>query len=170
MRRNFLTFNCIKDLVIVKTDLYEDFRGKNIEGFNKEVYKTPPFDKLDFTVDSFSYSKRGVLRGFHGDKLNWKIIQCIYGAIQFKAIDLRTDSPTYKKVFHTYLYSHEPTQILLPPGIVNAHQCISEYCIFFYKLSHNYTPQDAQLSVKWNDPEFNLNWDISEPILSDRDK
>jgi dTDP-4-dehydrorhamnose 3,5-epimerase len=171
MRRHFNLDNPIKDLVVIETDAFLDFRGQNAEGFNQELYsEVPQIKGLDFKVDSFSWSKQGVLRGFHGDTENWKMIQCLYGVIHFKALDLRKDSPTYGKIFERNLSANNPTQILLPAGIVNAHQCLSEECLFFYKLSKGYTSQADQLSVKWNDPTYNFRWPIPTPILSERDK
>jgi len=146
-------------------DKFEDFRGLNFE-----IYK--PNDYPSFKLDSCSMSKRKVLRGFHGDTVNDKLIQCLHGKIQFYVIDMRETSPTYLNVQLWWLDSRFPTQILVPAGVVNAHLCLSEECTFFYKWSEGYVPINQQIHVKWNDPRFKdkVNWIYKNPILSDRDK
>jgi len=44
--------------------------------------------------------------------------------------------------------------------------------MFHYKLTEEYTPQEDQISIKWDDPEYNISWPISKTnaILSDRDR
>jgi dTDP-4-dehydrorhamnose 3,5-epimerase len=142
---------------------FEDARGINFEIYQQNDYPV-------FKLDSCSMSKKRVLRGFHGDMKNWKLIQCLSGKIKFVLIDMREDSGTFLKVKMWYLDSKNPTQILVPPGVVNAHLCLSDECTFFYKWSEGYVPIDQQIHVKWNDPKHNIPWGIKNPILSDRDK
>jgi len=161
----------IDGLLEIKLDKFEDIRGVNFEGYNKSIYnKLDKFPVKEFLIDSFSISKKNSLRGFHGDKFNWKMIQCLYGEIQFFAIDYRETSKTYLNVIEFSLNGKNPNQILLPPSVVNAHLCISGECLFAYKLSNNYAKPEDQLHIKWNDPRFNLNWKTQNAVLSNRDK
>jgi dTDP-4-dehydrorhamnose 3,5-epimerase len=160
----------IKDLVMIKRHRYPDYRGQNWEGYNEDLYQEcSQFKDLKFKVDSYSRSHAGVIRGFHGDLENWKLITCLKGEFDFKAIDIRENSPTFGNIYELKLTEYFPSQVLLPPGVVNAHLAISP-CIFAYKLSNGYVGPEKQLHIKWNDPKFNLSWKISNPILSDRDK
>ena len=131
-----------------------------------ELYRVP---KLQFVVDSFSVSRKDTLRGFHGDFVTWKLIQCLQGTIQLVVIDVKPESPTYKKVETFHLNDKNRKQVVIPPGCVNAHLCISETCIFNYKLANQFTKQEQQLHVKWNDPEYKVYWPVANPILSQRD-
>ena len=54
----------IKDLVLIKTDIYKDKRG-----FFKEIEKNKILKKK-FIFDCFSYSKKNTLRGLHLQKKN----------------------------------------------------------------------------------------------------
>jgi len=167
----------IKDLIVFKPDIYRDYRGENVETFNPDFFDkalsiVDEFreQKLKFVVDSFSFSRKGVLRGFHGDTKAWKLIQCIEGSIFFAVVDLRKDSPTFNNVETFLLDDKDRHQILVPRGCVNAHLCLSETCTFFYKLTYGYVEPEDQLTLKWYEPEYNINWPISTPILSLRDK
>ena len=173
MNRLVKKSNKIQDLLVISSDIYYDFRGENCELFNKKDYKKILDDnnihEIDFVVDSFSFSKKDVLRGFHGDTKTWKLIECLQGEIYFVVLDLRNKSKTYgnHEIFH--LNDKNRLQVLVPAGCVNAHLCISNTCIFHYKLSELYTKQEDQMNVKWNDPRHEIYWPISNPILSERD-
>jgi dTDP-4-dehydrorhamnose 3,5-epimerase len=170
--------NCkIKDLFIIQPECFSDYRGENFEGYNENLYNkifcsSESWTKGNnkFIVDSFSKSRKNVLRGFHGDVFTWKLIECLKGSIYFAVIDLRKDSETFG-VHQTFtLTEHNKHQILVPNGCVNAHFCLTEECLFHYKFTHEYVSQKDQIHVKWNDPKYNVFWPIADPILSCRDK
>jgi dTDP-4-dehydrorhamnose 3,5-epimerase len=170
---NIALYKNIKNLVSFTPEIWRDYRGENCETYNNVVFshllKKANIENIKFKVDSFSFSKKNTLRGFHGDTKNWKLIQCLKGEIYFVVIDLNPQSPTFNNVESFNLNDKSRTQILVPPKCVNAHLCMSEECIFFYKLSHNYVGQEHQLHVKWNDPKYDIFWPIENPILSLRD-
>jgi dTDP-4-dehydrorhamnose 3,5-epimerase len=159
--------NKITGLVTFEPESYYDYRGENVETFNQEVYER--FVPEPFVVDSVSRSMKGVLRGFHGDKFAWKLIQCLYGSVHFVVIDVRPESPTKTYVQTFNLNDKNRLQVLVPAGCVNAHLCVSNECLFHYKLTHGYVKPEDQLHIKWNDPQFDIYWPIDNPILSQRD-
>lgn len=159
----------ILGLMEFKLDSFRDHRGQNFEIFNVEDSEIM---ELPFRLDSCSVSKKNVLRGFHGDFCNWKLIQCLFGRIQFFVIDMREGSETFMNVKEFILDAKEPTQILVPSRVVNAHLCLSDECVFYYKWTDGYVPVSKQIHVKWNDSRFRdkIKWQTDTPILSDRDK
>ena len=55
----------------------------------------------------------------------------------------------------------------------NGHLCLSDSCLFHYKLSYKgkYFDVDKQKVLKWNDTRVNIKWPIkSKPIMSMRDE
>lgn len=167
----------IKDLFLLRPESFSDYRGENFEGFNEESYGKI-FSTSDnwrngnnkFIVDSFSKSRKDVLRGFHGDSVSWKLIECLKGSIYFVVIDTRKDSKTFGMHQSFTLNEYNKHQILIPNGCVNAHLCITDECLFHYKLTHQYVAQKDQIHIKWNDPNYNVFWPIKNPILSQRDQ
>ncbi len=163
----------IRDVITLQPEIFYDHRGENVETFYSEAFKSNckrfGIPELDFKVDSFSFSKKNVLRGFHGDNKTWKLVQCLQGEIQLAIIDIRENSATVNAVETFFLNDRNRFQVLIPAGCVNAHLCLSDTCIFAYKLSYHYVRQDEQLHVKWNDVRYNLYWPIQNPILSKRD-
>jgi len=154
----------INGLTHIKLDTFEDYRG--------EIWTIYSEDYCDysFVADKITISQKGVLRGFHGDPYTAKLIACLSGKLQLAVVDLRKDSGTYGNVDNFVLCDDDPSLVIVPEGCVNAHQCLSEKCVFYYKWSEQYRGPDHQITVAWNDPEIGINWQIETPILSERDK
>lgn len=144
---------------------------KDDRGFNGEIYKKENYQDLpDFKLDSYSCSKQGVIRGFHGDLINDKLIHILMGEVKLILIDIRPKSSTYNSV--SQYIGEIGKQIFVPAGVVNAHQCLTGNCLFYYKWSVGYVPPEKQLHVKWNDVKYSekIKWTIPNPILSERDQ
>ena len=127
----------IDDCIILKPDIYYDYRGEYIETYNKNIYKT--ICEKEFVVDDISVSRRNVLRGLHGDFKTWKLIQCLYGAILQVVVDWRKNSSTYKQHLTFSINDKNRWQVLIPAGCLNGHLCLSKQCIFSYKQTQYYT-------------------------------
>ena len=179
---NYGVISKIEDVVIVQPTVHYDNRGENVETFCAKYYKMMFSNNEDFrdnltpgkqfVVDSISLSTKNVIRGLHGDNKTWKLVQCLKGSIYVVVLDVRKQSPTYKHYDKFYINDKNRHQILIPPGCVNGHLCLSDECIFHYKLTEEYLPPEEQISIKWDDPEYNISWPISKTnsILSDRDR
>ena len=127
---------------------------------------------MKFNHDKFSLSKKNVLRGLHGDEKTWKLISCPYGKFLLVVVNCVKKSKDYLK-WKSWILSHQNgVQILVPPNYANGHLCLSDKCLFHYKLSYkgSYIDADQQFSLKWNDPALKINWKITKPTLSNRDK
>lgn len=121
-----------------------------------------------FVQDKVSHSKYGTIRGFHGDAKTTKLISCLYGEFLLVTYDLAS------RQRREYLMSHHEKNtrsILVPPNVLNAHQCLSDECILFYKWSEYYTRPEDQYSVYYGDEDINAKWiRTRETIVSDRDR
>jgi dTDP-4-dehydrorhamnose 3,5-epimerase len=154
----------IKDLVSIKLDTFQDYRGEIWTVYSEE------YTDLKFVADKITISRFGVLRGLHGDPHTAKLITCLSGQFQLAILDLRKDSETYGNVETFLISDYEPTVVVVPAGCVNAHLCLSDKCVFYYKWSEHYKGPDEQVTIAWDDPSLNIDWAIKSPILSERDK
>jgi dTDP-4-dehydrorhamnose 3,5-epimerase len=109
-----------------------------------------------FVQDKVSKSNQGVIRGFHGDEKTWKLVACLHGKIKLVTYNIDTDE---KKVYILDGDSLESTSVLVPPRTLNAHQCLSAMCIFYYKWSEYYTAPKDQWSVHYDDPDIFPEWE-----------
>jgi dTDP-4-dehydrorhamnose 3,5-epimerase len=124
--------------------------------------------ELNFVQDKISKSNQGVIRGFHGDDKTWKLITCLQGKVKLVTYNVDTDE---KNVYFLDGDKEIMDSVLVPPRVLNAHQCLSQNCTFFYKWSEFYTSPEDQWSVNYNDPGINPEWDDKFcKIVSDRDQ
>jgi len=154
----------IKDLVLIKTELFKDKRG-----FFKEIEKFKVLKKK-FIFDCFSYSKKNTLRGLHLQtrKSQAKIITVVHGKILDVVVDLRKKSPNYGKHFSIEISDNSDFSIFIPEGFAHGFLCLSKNCAVYYKCT-NYRDKESEKTIKWNDKDLNINWPIKKPILSKKD-
>ena len=154
--------------------MYNDFVSSEEKYFEQRGSIYTIYDKRKipndcaFVQDKISKSFQGVIRGFHGDNKTWKLITCLYGKV--KLVTYNIDSDT-KNVY--FLDGDDPVSnsILVPPRTLNAHQCLSNNCIFYYKWSEFYTKPEDQWSVLYNDPQICPEWDQRfHNVVSERDE
>lgn len=150
----------IENAYLIQPDHTTDYRG-DIHTLYSDKYDTP-----DLIEDKISISRKNVIRGFHGDYRTTKLISCLYGDIYVVLLDLRKQSKTYQQATTLVLSQHNKKQILIPPGVFNAHLCLSEHCVFWYKLSHKYLGQSSHYTVAWD----HYKWPIANPIVAEKDQ
>jgi dTDP-4-dehydrorhamnose 3,5-epimerase len=157
----------LPEVRLLKPGIFEDHRGTYVETWNRKEYEAAGI-KVDFVRDDISTSSRGVLRGIHYDDKTWKLIQCMWGRIFFVVVDMRPESPNYLHWESFILSDTNRHQVLVPPHFGNAHLVLSESCIFHYKMSAYYDPENER-GVRWDDPKLGIFWPVSNPVLSLKD-
>ena len=154
----------------ITVPVFEDHRGIYLELFNKGNYQKIPA-RIDFLQDDVSISHRNVLRGIHGDQTTWKLISCLMGSIYVVIVNNDPEHKDFKKWVSCTIsdQNKERLFILVPPKHGLGHLVQSEMAVFWYKQSTYYN-REAQFTIKWNDPDYNIRWPIQNPITSERDK
>ncbi|MDA7783103.1 dTDP-4-dehydrorhamnose 3,5-epimerase [Candidatus Pelagibacter sp.] len=155
----------IKDLLLVKTNIFKDSRG-----FFKEVEQFKILKKK-FIFDCLSFSKKNTLRGLHlqKKKKQAKIITVAQGKILDVVVDLRKKSKTYGKHFSIEISHDSDFSLFIPEGFAHGFMCLSKTCLVYYKCT-NYRHQKSEITLKWNDKDLNIKWPIKKPILSKKDR
>jgi len=161
----------ISDLILIKPKVYKDPRGFFLETFQKKRYHSAGIF-VDFVQDNLSASTKGVLRGLHFQTQNAqdKLVSVVLGEVYDVAVDLRRNSPTFKKWFGCILSDINHHQFFVPKGFAHGFYVLSEKAIFQYKCSDYYYPK-YESGIMWNDPTLSITWPLNaEPILSDKDQ
>jgi len=162
----------IDDLYIIETKVFEDNRGWFTESYSAKKFKDNGLD-IGFIQDNHSLSKeKGVLRGLHfqlNPKAQTKLVRCTRGSIFDVAVDLRKGSLTYKEWFGVELNAENKKQFLIPDGFAHGFLTLSENAEVQYKVDEYYAPEYDR-SIRFDDPEINVDWGIENPILSEKDK
>lgn len=155
-------------VLLIKPDIWEDFRGQYVETYNKELYAQHGIN-VDFVCDDASTSYRNVLRGVHTDSKCYKLISCGYGRFYFMVLNYDKESPQFGQWESFILTAENRWQVLVPPKFGNGHLALTDQIMFCYKQSEYYDPS-RQESIRFDDPRFNMWWPVKDPILSPRDE
>ena len=158
----------MKDVLLIKPSIFEDFRGTYVETYNEEEYQKNGITQK-FVQDDISTSSKGVLRGLHGDAETWKLISCMYGRFYFVVVNCDEKSPDFGQWQSFTLSAENQYQVLVPPMHGNGHLILSDVAIFHYKQTTYYDPK-GQFSYRFDDPRLGIWWPIKNPILSRRDE
>ena len=155
----------IKDLLIIKTDIYKDHRG-----FFKEIEKFKILKKK-FIFDCLSFSRKNTLRGLHLQKKKpqAKIITVAQGEILDVVVDLRKKSKTYGKHFSLKISHDSDFSLFIPEGFAHGFMCLSKTCLVYYKCT-NYRDKKSEITLKWDDKDLKIKWPIKKPLLSKKDQ
>jgi dTDP-4-dehydrorhamnose 3,5-epimerase len=152
--------------------VYREYRGEIFTTYHSEAHpvnkRLPPGCAVH---GRFSKSYAGVLRGLHYDTKTWKLVQALVGDIYLVVLDVRPGSSTYGKWESYVISEHTRDQVLVPPGFANGHYALTD-CVFHYNLFYEgeYVDENSQGVIKWNDPNFDIEWPTTTPILQRRDR
>ena len=152
--------------------VHADSRGQFVESFQKGVFAEQTGISIDFIQDNEVVSEYGIIRGLHlqnDPHGQAKLIRVVRGKIYDVAVDLRTDSSTYGEWFGVELSADNQTQLFLPKGFAHGYSVISERAIVQYKVDAPYSPQ-AESGIRYNDPDLGIDWQVDNPILSEKDQ
>ncbi len=115
---------------------------------------------------------KGTLRGLHYQakpRTEIKFVTCLRGRIFDVIVDLRKQSPAYKKWFAVELSGDNHRALYIPEGVAHGYQTLTDDA---YVLYHTSQPYDAKLArgLAWNDPAFGIQWPAADNrIISPRD-
>ncbi|MFT7101629.1 MAG: dTDP-4-dehydrorhamnose 3,5-epimerase [Bacteroidia bacterium] len=160
----------IDSLLIVQSKVFHDSRGFFFEGYSKSTWADAGLD-LDIVQTNISESQGDVVRGLHFQNPPYaqgKLIRVLKGAVLDVAVDLRKDSKSYGKHFAIELNEDNKDALWVPPGFAHGFKTLSDNTLFYYDCTGPYH-KEAEGSLLWNDPDLNINWEIENPILSEKD-
>lgn len=168
----------IKDLFVIKPQIFEDTRGFFLESYNYNDFKELGIENI-FVQDNHSKSLKGVLRGLHfqiGEYSQAKLVRVLKGAVLDIAIDLRKNSKTFGKYFSVELNEKNKKMFFIPKGFAHGFLTLEDNTEFFYKCDNFYNPQ-SEAGIIWSDEDLNIDWNFkkysineNELIISEKDK
>lgn len=164
----------IEDCFLIKPNVIKDSRGFFMESYNKLKFDAATGLDVNFVQDNISRSTYGVIRGMHaqrGVNAQAKLVSVIQGEVLDVVVDMRMDSPSYKKVFSVKLSSENKQQLFVPRGCFHGFAVLSPEVTFFYKCDNFYN-KEADFGMAYNDPNFNIDWIIpkEDRVLSEKDR
>src|SRR3990167_9529332 len=127
----------IKDVLVIEPEVFVDDRGWFAEFYNKRKLAEAGIE-IEFIQSNHSFTKkRGTLRGLHFQHhphSQSKLVRCIKGAVLDVAVDLRKNSPTYKRYVAVELSENNKKQLFIPKGFAHGILTLTDDVEVYYKL------------------------------------
>lgn len=166
-----------QDTSIAGARIIEPKKIEDHRGFFGRIWCQQEFQqhglKPDLAQVNVGFSNRkGTLRGLHfqtAPHAEVKIIRCTLGTIFDVIVDLRPDSPTYKRWFGVELSEDNRKMLYVPEGCAQGYITLTNNAEMYYQTSEFYHPESAS-GVRFDDPEFGIKWPIKVSVISDQDQ
>lgn len=157
-------------VIVIEPTVHGDERGFFFEAYHRERFLMHGLP-TDFLQTNVSRSARGVLRGLHHQwpKPQGKLVWVMEGSVFDVAVDIRQGSPTYGRWYAAELSAENHRMMFVPPGFAHGFCVLSEYATFAYMCTHTYD-RSGDRAIAWDDPQIAVEWPITDPSLSDRDR
>lgn len=158
------------EVLLITSKLYKDSRGHFLETWREDIYAQLGIAEA-FVQDNLSFSHYGVLRGLHfqASHPQGKLVFVPKGEIFDVVVDIRQGSPFFGRYISVVLSDANAQQLYIPPGFAHGFCVLSEFAVVSYKCT-NYYSAESERRILWNDPQLDIHWPISDPMISPADK
>jgi len=157
---------------LIDSEAIEDERGVFYRSFCREEFEAWGLPGV-FVQGSISRNhKCGTLRGLHfqaAPRPESKLVRCIRGAAYDVLVDLRRDSPTFRRWFGAELSESNRRAVFVPAGFAHGFQTLADHTDLLYQMTESYVAELAG-GVRWDDPAFGITWPLPVSVISGRDR
>ncbi len=139
----------------------DDIRGCFTKDYSKEVFEANGINH-DLMEVFYTTSYKGVIRALHfqREKQQAKLVRCIHGHVFDVVVDLRPDSPSFKKWLGFDLTGDNRKELLIPGGCAHGY-LVLEASIVSYKCGENFYGEFDD-GIMWNDPDIGVEWPLEK--------
>ena len=139
----------------------DDIRGGFLKDYSKEVFAN---NGIDYNLAEVFYtiSHKGVIRAIHFQRVMQqpKLVRCVSGKVYDVIIDLRKDSPTFKKWQGFYLMGENMVELLVPAGFGHGYLVIEDSIVSYKCAEKFYGEYDS--GIRYDDPDMGIVWPYKE--------
>ena len=165
----------LKGAYLIKPFFADDIRGGFVKDYSKELFLANGID-YDLKEVFYTISHKGVIRALHFQEVNHqpKLVRCVSGKVYDVIVDLRPDSPTFKKWMGFYLTGENMNELLIPEHFAHGYLVIED-SIVSYKCAAPFDGQNDS-GIMFDDPDIGVEWPFEEIggneklIIADKDK
>jgi dTDP-4-dehydrorhamnose 3,5-epimerase len=163
----------IRGVVLVESEPHGDERGTFVRIWDTAVFADHGLNARPAQWSLSSNTRAGTLRGMHYQDephAEAKLVRCIRGAMYDVALDLRRDSPSFKRWVAVELRAGDARALYIPEGLAHGFQTLEDETEVLYAISAPYEAS-ASRGVRWDDPAFGIEWpEAADRVISERDR
>jgi dTDP-4-dehydrorhamnose 3,5-epimerase len=156
---------------VLEPERFEDERGFFARTWCRRDFEARGLDP-GIAQCSVSWNhRRGSLRGLHlqtAPHEEVKLVRVTRGAVWDVIVDLRPESPTFKRHFGITLSAENRHELYIPKGMAHGFQTLEDGTEVFYQISDFYAPESAR-GYRWDDPAFAIPWPEPVTVISEKD-
>lgn len=157
---------------VVEPKRLEDDRGFFARTWCQREFEAHGLDtRLAQCNISFNRGK-GTFRGMHyqgAPHEEVKLVRCTRGSILDIIVDLRPESPTFKRHLAVELSEENRKMLYIPEQFAHGFLTLEDNTEVFYQMSEFYAPEAAR-GFRWNDPAFEIRLPMEVAVISERDE
>jgi dTDP-4-dehydrorhamnose 3,5-epimerase len=157
-------------VVVIEPSVAVDERGFFLETYKRSEFAAAGI-AVDFVQENHTKSVQGTLRGLHlqrAPKEQAKLVRAVSGDVFDVAVDIRRDSPTFRRWVSVHLSAENRRSVFIPGGYAHGFCVLSADAEVLYKTTSEYAPE-LEWGARWDDPLLAIPWPVSVPRLSSRD-
>lgn len=156
---------------VIEPEKRGDDRGFFARYFCEREFAANGLETRFVQINNSLSARKGTLRGLHYQlppAAEVKVVRCVRGAFWDAIVDLRPDSPTFKKWFGLELSADNRLMMYVPRGFAHAILTLTDDAEAIYLVSAFYGPQQEH-GLRWNDPAIGVEWPIEPVEISAKD-
>ena len=159
----------IPGLIVIEPDVFGDERGFFMETWHASRYRAAGLPDR-FVQSNLSRSGPGVIRGLHYQypEPQGKLVSVLEGRVFDVAVDIRSDSPTFRQWAGVELSADNHRQMYVPEGFAHGFCVLGESALLAYLCTAEYRAEYDAV-VAWDDPDIGIRWPLAAGTLSRKD-
>jgi len=157
---------------LIETDRFEDERGVFERVFEREAFGAlGPLGDISLIAVSSNH-RCGTLRGMHyqaAPSEQSKLVRCTRGAIRDVIVDMRPESPQYRRWEAFSLGANDARLLFIPVGFAHGFQTLEDATDVTYVIWGRHDPA-AERGLRYSDPSLGITWPLAATVVSPRDR
>ena len=159
------------DLVVAESKPFKDERGAFARLFCDQELSSLIGQRKIVQINHSCTEVVGAVRGLHfqyAPHAEMKLVRCLKGKVWDVAVDLRPQSPSYKRWYAQELSPQNAHMMVIPEGFAHGFQVLEAGSELLYLHTAFYMPA-SEGGVRHDDPALAIAWPIQVTEISVRD-
>ncbi|HEY6185193.1 MAG TPA: dTDP-4-dehydrorhamnose 3,5-epimerase [Terriglobales bacterium] len=157
---------------VIEAEPRLDERGRFMRAWCSKEFTEHGLNFVPVQANMGFSTRKGTTRGMHfqvAPALEAKLVRCTRGVMFDVVVDLREDSPTYRKWYGAELSADNGSMLFVPEGCGHGYQTLEDNTEMHYMASAFYAPNAAR-GARFDDPAFNIQWPLAATMVSQQDQ
>jgi dTDP-4-dehydrorhamnose 3,5-epimerase len=161
----------LPDVVRIVPERIADERGFFARLFCPEEFAAAGYSFAPVQTSLSHNHAAHTLRGLHFQSAPFaeaKIVRAVRGGVYDVVVDLRPESPAYRRWTAATLSAENGEALLIPAGCAHGFLTLEDSTDVLYQIDRLYTPGHAR-GVRFDDPALEVRWPASPSVIAPAD-